>query len=548
MTAGPNETHGTGATALTLNFAACSDRGLVRGNNEDSAYAGPRLIALADGMGGHAAGEVASQFLINSLRPLDSPLIDSANHSEGQESLELLLATATDEGNQAIVAHVDEHPNLEGMGCTLTALLFRGDTYGLCHVGDSRGYLLRDGVLEQITKDDTFVQSLVDEGKLAAEDVSSHPQRSLILKALTGRPVEPTLIRGTARVGDRYMLCSDGLSDPVSFDTIREVLSTGTPEKAARKLVEMALRGGGPDNVTVVVADVVEFDATTNAPLDSSISLPNFPVLAGAVAGEDKEFPRPDTSASRAAAIKGLSTTPGSRGDSADTSQFNAQEGGSGALPNDDAEPGGGRKKGKTTALTSRRGLWITLSVLLVLLLGASAAGYVTYNRLKDNYFVAEEGSNLVVKNGTQSTVLGMSLSSHYKDVCLDENATMTLVDDANSANTATKGNGNRCHRFSTSDLNPAARGALSELPEASLDNVVKQLERLAQQTLPVCVTRVASDNSTDKNADKSTEKNNDQNGAKETDANAAQSTNKAEKTNSPEDLTTPGVSCREVK
>ena len=171
---------------LALDFVAASDRGLVRGNNEDSAYAGPRLLALADGMGGHAAGEVASAFMIDALKPLDSPLIEDPEHSE---RLETLLATAMDEGNQNIAMHVQENPTLAGMGCTLTSLLFRGNEIGLCHVGDSRGYRLRDGELEQITTDDTFVQSLVEQGKLDPADVSSHPQRSLILKALTGRPV-----------------------------------------------------------------------------------------------------------------------------------------------------------------------------------------------------------------------------------------------------------------------------------------------------------------------------------------------------------------------
>lgn len=526
------------ATDRTLNFAACSDRGLVRGNNEDSAYAGPHLLALADGMGGHAAGEVASQFLINALSPLDSPLIDE---SDNRDQLENLLATAVDEGNQDIASHVDEHPNLDGMGCTLTSMLFCEDEVAICHIGDSRGYRLRDGELRQVTKDDTFVQSLVDEGKLAPEDVSSHPQRSLILKALTGRPVEPTLWREKTQIGDRFMLCSDGLSDPVSPETIREVLSRGTPEKAARKLVEMALRGGGPDNVTVVVADVVGFDAQSNSPTDPELTLPSRPVLAGAIAGEEAEMPRPDSSAARAAAIQGLLTTPAAspKKDATEeapepatatpagkrTHQSHGEDDGEGVEPTGTAKT----KKPKK----SRRGLWVTLAIVLVVIAAAGAVGYVTYQRIKDTYYVAEENSQLKLMNGTDSSVLGIKLNSVHQDICLDDNGKATFVE---------PGAGGDCHLFKTSDLTPAAQGALADLPEDSYDKVSGQITRLAEQTLPVCVTRVPSDKQTDKEADKKDDK-------KKSEDNSKDNNSESEKpTEAPEDLTTPGVSCREVK
>ena len=137
---------------LVLRYAARSDRGLVRANNEDSVYAGARLLALADGMGGHAAGEVASQLVIAALAHLDD--------DEPGGDLLSKLAAAVREGNSAIADHVDADPELDGMGTTLTAILFAGNRLGLVHIGDSRGYLLRDGELTQITKDDTFVQTL----------------------------------------------------------------------------------------------------------------------------------------------------------------------------------------------------------------------------------------------------------------------------------------------------------------------------------------------------------------------------------------------------
>ena len=234
---------------LKLNYAVASDRGLVRGNNEDSAYAGPNLLALADGMGGHAAGEIASQMMIRHLQNLDG--------DPGDNDMLAMLASVADDANRAIARAVRDAPETDGMGTTLTAIMFDGEQLALCHVGDSRGYMMRNDELEQITVDDTFVQSLVNEGKLAKEDVSTHPQRSLILKAYNGRPVKPSLRTISAEVGDRLMLCSDGLSDPVTDSTIADALRYGTPDEAARRLVELALRSGGPDNVTVVVADIL---------------------------------------------------------------------------------------------------------------------------------------------------------------------------------------------------------------------------------------------------------------------------------------------------
>ena len=223
---------------MALRYAARSDRGLVRANNEDSVYAGARLLALADGMGGHAAGEVASQLVIAALAHLDD--------DEPRGDLLAKLEHAVHEGNAAIADQVELHPDLDGMGTTLTAILFAGDRLGLVHIGDSRGYLLRDGELTQITKDDTFVQTLVDEGRITAEEAHSHPQRSLIMRALTGHEVEPTLIMREAREGDRYLLCSDGLSDPVSQETILEALKIpDVAGSAARRRARQRHRRGG---------------------------------------------------------------------------------------------------------------------------------------------------------------------------------------------------------------------------------------------------------------------------------------------------------------
>ena len=142
------------------------------------------------------------------------------------------------------------------MGTTVTALMFDGPRLGIAHVGDSRAYLWRGGVLSQITHDDTFVQSLIDEGRITEAEAAQHPQRSLLLRALNGSDVEPTLSLREARVGDRYLICSDGLSGVVSAEAIADTLASYETAEAADRLIELALRGGGPDNVTVIVADV----------------------------------------------------------------------------------------------------------------------------------------------------------------------------------------------------------------------------------------------------------------------------------------------------
>ncbi|MDP9406711.1 MAG: protein phosphatase 2C domain-containing protein, partial [Actinomycetota bacterium] len=236
---------------LQLRYAAVSDRGLLRDGNEDSVYAGPRLLAVADGMGGHAAGEVASAVAIAAVAPLDEDV-------PGADLLDA-LRDAAETANSRLREMVSADGTLDGMGTTLTAMLWAGSRIGVLHVGDSRAYLLRGGQLTQITHDHTLVQTLVDEQRISADEASSHPQRSLLTRALDGREgVDPDLSVREARPGDRYLLCTDGLSGVVSPQTMLETLQTEDREQAARRLVELALRGGGPDNISVIVADVAE--------------------------------------------------------------------------------------------------------------------------------------------------------------------------------------------------------------------------------------------------------------------------------------------------
>jgi PPM family protein phosphatase len=237
--------------ALTVRYAMRSDTGLQRDGNEDSAYAGARLLAVADGMGGHAAGEVASAAVIEALRPLDTQvpageLLNALDHAVRRAHTTLRDMAQAD-------------PTLRGMGTTLTALLWSGSQLGLVHIGDSRAYLARDGKVFQITHDHTMAQSLLDEGKITAEELSSHPQRALLLRAVSSEHgSEPDLQLRQARPGDRYLLCSDGLYEVVPTDVITRVLLTvDDPDQASKDLIALAIDGGGPDNITCIVADVV---------------------------------------------------------------------------------------------------------------------------------------------------------------------------------------------------------------------------------------------------------------------------------------------------
>src|SRR5699024_6973121 len=275
---------------------------------------------------------------------------------------------------------------------TATALLFDGRRMGLIHVGDSRAYLLRDGSLTQITKDDTFVQSLVDRGELSADEAHNHPRRSLILKALTGEPVEPTVVIREARPGDRYLLCSDGLSDPVSTETIAEALETGTVDSAADRLVQLALRSGRPDNITVVVADA----------RDSPPDAPSVPVVRGAAP------PDADSAAGRAAAFsRAQEAAREPETDQGDETPDDDEV--------DDEPPRGSRWR-------------FALSVVGVVALLGVIVGVSTL-LIRSNYFVTDQDSQVVVKRGIPGEVFGVALASVSQMACLSAEGSLTMHD-----------------------------------------------------------------------------------------------------------------------
>jgi PPM family protein phosphatase len=352
---------------LTMRYAARSDRGLIRHGNQDSVYAGPRLLAVADGMGGMAAGDVASNIVIGALAHLDDDVPGNAPVDA--------LRHAVDAANQQIRDAVDENPAMEGMGTTLTGMLFGGSKFGMVHIGDSRAYLLRDGEFVQITRDDTYVQLLVDEGRITLEEANTHPQKSLLMRALDGRDADPEYSVRQAVPGDRYLICSDGLSGVVSDETIGGTLREySDPNQCAERLIQLALRGGGPDNITVIIADVTDADIVEEEP-----------VVGGAAANDRGMVSSADAS------------TPAARASALTQPRESA--------PADPApeDPDGGPKRHP-----------IRTTLVLVVLAGLLGGGlWFGWRYTQSKYYVGVTGDGTVaVFQGIPGSIAGFSLST----------------------------------------------------------------------------------------------------------------------------------------
>jgi len=238
---------------FAFNYAVRSEVGLVRDTNQDSAYASKNLLVVADGMGGHAGGDVASSIAINVIQALD--------HSEHTVQTAVTdMEIALEQARLALVRASELVPRLQGLGTTVVCLLSAGTTLFMAHMGDSRAYLLRDGELMQITIDHTFVQHLIDLGRITPAEAEHHPQRNVVMRVLSDFDLNlsPEISVREARVGDRWLLCSDGLSGFVSPDEILAIMSNyAAPEKAADALIAAALANQSNDNVTCLIADIV---------------------------------------------------------------------------------------------------------------------------------------------------------------------------------------------------------------------------------------------------------------------------------------------------
>lgn len=367
---------------LGLHFAARSDVGLIRSNNQDSAYAGPHLLVVADGMGGAAGGDIASSIAVGRLAALDG-------ESHGPDDALDELKSAIAEAHAEIVDRAHNDPELSGLGTTVTALLRAGSTLCMAHIGDSRAYLLRDESLDQVTTDHSFVQHLVDTGRLSAADAEHHPKRSMLLRVLgdvdSDVPVDIS-VRQT-RAGDRWMLCSDGLSGVVSRETLHKTLVEVTdPGDCADALVSLALSAGAPDNVTCIVADVVDIDASPDG-----VGPPTVSQIVGSAA---RDRHRPSAAGQSAAGKAARLSTP--------------------EEVDDDEEPSRG------SALWNRARPWVLPLVALLVVIGGAWGAYAW---TQTQYYVGASNSTVAIYRGIPQDLPIVALHTMIEDtdIALDD-------------------------------------------------------------------------------------------------------------------------------
>ena len=362
--------------SIQMRFAARSDVGLVRSGNQDSGYAGPHLLVLADGMGGPAGGDIASSVAVAHLAVLDDV--------HGADDMLDLLRDAVAAAHAELVERSDADADLAGLGTTCIAILRSGNKLAMVHIGDSRAYLLRDGVLTQVTEDHTFVQYLVSTGRLTPEQAEHHPQRNVILRALGDSDGEVQLDESLREAvpGDRWLLASDGLFGVVSKETIAETLAAiDDPGACAEELISLALRGGGPDNVTCVIADMLPAGAPGVRP-DTT------PQVVGSAAVDRLRASRGGNgSAARAAALVSAARIPSPEEVPAD----------------DEPDPSRGRR-------------WVGWLVATVLILAAlGGAGYAGYSWTQTQYFVAPAGEDVAIYRGIPQEVGPLDLARLYE-------------------------------------------------------------------------------------------------------------------------------------
>ncbi|MGB5951821.1 MAG: protein phosphatase 2C domain-containing protein [Ornithinimicrobium sp.] len=368
--------------SIALAYAARSHIGLgTKSRNEDSAYAGPELLVLCDGMGGHAAGDVASSLIVGELVHLDG-------EADGADDMLDVLNDSITAANERLAEVSQESADSSGMGTTCIAMLRSGSKLAVANIGDSRAYLRRGTRVTQITRDHSFVQQLLDEGRISAEEAVHHPQRSLVTRVLTGRDDDhPDLTVRELRAGDRLLVCSDGVTDYVAEDTVADILrATGSPGDIADQLIAISLRAAARDNITVIVADAIDADGNTD------------PQVVGAASERrGMQMLEGDSNAASPAA-KAAALSRHTRDEP--EAPMLAEENNSGLLA------------------WLRRGV-VALAAVAVI----GAAGYGTYLWSQQQYFVGESGGNVTIYRGVAQDLGPLALSEPevVTDLAVDE-------------------------------------------------------------------------------------------------------------------------------
>ncbi|OYN96229.1 protein phosphatase [Enemella evansiae] len=437
-------------TDLFLRYVAHSEIGLVRKNNQDSGYASPHLLVVADGMGGAAAGDLASAAAIQLIRRADR----NARGEEpvrGEAMLEL-LAGALNQANDKIADLVADDHSLDGMGTTVTGAMFDGAELGLVHIGDSRAYLLRDGELTRLTHDHSWVQSLVDEGKITEAEAAFHPHRSLLLKVVNGQPaVEPDTDLVPVNEGDRLLLCSDGLCGLVEDDELSRILTRNEdPDAALQALIDAAHREGGIDNITIIVADVVgdSTAATTGAKILGAATEREVPIVTARPVDLGDRTPTRRTDAEGNTIPD--SPAPQSSPPDEETSRYAPRE-----------APRGGRWR-----------LLLAGLVVLILLAAGATAGWA-WSRTQ--YFVGPADGKVAINRGLSQQVLGVSLSEVYR---IEDTALSDLPPVYRD----------RVEQTITSTSLPDAEATVAELQEMARQCVAQREARLTPEPTPTPV------------------------------------------------------------
>jgi protein phosphatase len=390
---------------VRLDFSAISDVGRVRKDNQDSGYVSPHVVAVCDGVGGAARGDIASSTAIAQLRKLeDTPPGPDTSESD----LLGMVSNALHRAQDRIAELVEENPSLNGTSTTATVALFDGRRVGMGHVGDSRAYLYRDGELSQLTNDHTFVQTLIDEGRITEDEARVHPHKNLILRAIDGtNDLEPDLFVLELKLGDRLLLCSDGTGvlDP---GRLADILASGSPDYAAVELVRASFEGGSSDNVTCLVADVVE-----GTPEDPG----HTPLLVGAAA--DMRARR--TRSAKAGQRSGSLFRGHRAGDTGELEPIREEipaEAGS-AIRSDPVDP----ESLRYAPIEPGRFAWLSALLAVAVVVGLLwLAGAAAWSWSQDQYYVGEDDGTVVIYRGVDASLPGLELSHAYEstNVTLD--------------------------------------------------------------------------------------------------------------------------------